>query len=216
MPIPWNGDPPAFRLLIEQNVAAVVRSIRDDAPRRDPPSVATARRWHREVYRGVPLPVPYYAGEVRDDDKRFPELIGYEVAVGRFPGVPSAEVPTALDRFERSMQHATAALDPAVPGGTRAQDAARLTAVVQLAGLAHGEWVRIHPFANGNGRTARLWVAWVAARYGLPLFLRLKPRPSSTRYALAFAASMLGNHNLTHLYLADLLAQALGRTRRSP
>jgi hypothetical protein len=26
-----------------------------------------------------------------------------------------------------------------------------------LAAILHGEWVRIHPFANGNGRTARLW-----------------------------------------------------------
>jgi Fic family protein len=98
-----------------------------------------------------------------------------------------------------------------VPVGGPPDDARRLAAVVQLAGLAHGEWVRIHPFANGNGRTARLWVAWVAARYGLPLFLRLKPRPAATQYAVAASACMRGDHTLMQLYLADQLAEALGR-----
>ena len=211
MPIPWDADPPAARRLIERNVAAVARRIRDEAANRDPPTAALAQRWHRNVYAGVALPVPYYAGEVRDDDPRFPELVGYEVAVGRHPGVAAADVPAALERFEGSMGRAAAALDAVVPVGARPDDARRLAAVVQLAGLAHGQWVRMHPFANGNGRTARLWVAWVAARYGLPLFLRLKPRPAATQYALAASASMLGNHGLTQLYLADQLAETLGR-----
>jgi Fic family protein len=211
LPIPWDGDPPGARARIEQNVAAVARSIRDGAARRDPPSVETARRWHREVYAGVTLPVSYYAGEVRDSDARFPELIEYEVAVGRHLAVLAADVPAALERFERSVLRATEALDAAVPVGRSPADAPRLAAVVQLAGLAHGEWVRIHPFANGNGRTARLWVAWVAARYGLPLFLRLKPRPAATRYAVAAAASMAGDHSLVQLYLADQLVEVLGR-----
>jgi hypothetical protein len=43
-----------------------------------------------------------------------------------------------------------------------------LRSTLLLAANLHGEWVRIHPFANGNGRIARLWVMWVAARYSLP------------------------------------------------
>ena len=54
----------------------------------------------------------------------------------------------------------------------------------------HGEWVRIHPFANGNARTARVWAAWIALRYGLPVFVTVKPRPNDAAYAQAAFASM--------------------------
>jgi hypothetical protein len=48
-----------------------------------------AREWHRRIYRGMRLPVPYYAGEIRDSDPELPELFGYEVAVGSYLGVAS-------------------------------------------------------------------------------------------------------------------------------
>ena len=50
-------------------------------------------------------------------------------------------------------------------------------AIVAVCAWAHAEWVRIHPFANGNGRTARLWANSLAMRYGLPAFVHLRPRP---------------------------------------
>jgi fido (protein-threonine AMPylation protein) len=216
LPIPWNADPPAFRRQIEQNVVAVARRIREEAVHREPPTVDMAKQLHRDIYQGIPLPVPYYAGEVRDSDPRYPELIGYEVAVGPLAAVPSADVPAALARFEQSMQRATRALDAALSAGVKPGNARELTGVIQLAGIAHGEWIRIHPFAIGNGRTARLWVAWVASRYGLPLFLQLRPRPAGTRYAVAAGMSMLGNHSAIQLYLADMLAQALGQAGPGP
>jgi hypothetical protein len=47
-------------------------------------------------------------------------------------------------------------------------------------------------FANGNGRTARLWVNSIAMRYNLPPFLRLRPRPDAG-YGDAGAEAMRGN-----------------------
>jgi fido (protein-threonine AMPylation protein) len=207
--LPWNEDPPAQRRLIESNITTAVRRIRDAAVRRDAPTVTLAQQWHRDIYRGVPLPVPYYAGEIRDSDQRFPELVSYEVAVGALRGVAAADVPLALQQFQDSMQIATRAVDSVLGIGLKPPSARELLGVVQLGGEAHGEWIRIHPFANGNGRTARLWVAWVAARYGLPLFLRLKPRPDGTTYAIAASWSMLGDHRPMQLYLGDLLTRAL-------
>jgi Fic family protein len=52
--------------------------------------------------------------------------------------------------------------------------------------------VRIHPFANGNGRTARLWANSLAIRYGLLPFIRLRPRTNSG-YAGAGAKAMQGD-----------------------
>jgi hypothetical protein len=78
------------------------------------------------------------------------------------------------------------------------------------AGYAHGEWVRIHPFANGNGRTARLWANWCALRYGVPPFVRLKPRPAGDLYPTASALSMQGDHQAMVAVFADMLDRHLG------
>jgi hypothetical protein len=135
-------------------------------------------------------------------------LVDYEVRVGAFPGVRATDVPATLNAFERSMQRATARLDAAIPAGRPAADTRELWAVIQLCALAHGEWVRIHPFANGNGRIARLWANWCALRYGLPPIVRLRPRPDRQRYAEAAAQSMQGNHDRMEAVFLDMLLVA--------
>lgn len=153
-----------------------------------------AQEWHRRIFDGVELPVPYYAGEVRDDDPLFPELIGYEVLVGRHRGVAASSVPAELELFEKSLRRAAIQLDAVISVGRTPADNAELRSVLTLCALTHGEWVRIHPFANGNGRTARLWANWCALRYGLPPFVRLRPRPVGDGYRQAAAESMQGDH----------------------
>ena len=70
-----------------------------------------------------------------------------------------------------------AELDSMLPAGQEL-DADQLAAIVYLCAWVHAEWVRIHPFANGNGRTARLWANCIAMRYGLSPFIRLRPGPT--------------------------------------
>ncbi len=206
MAVAWNDDPAGSEAQIAANVRAVAAQIYTAAPRREQPSVATAQNWHRVLYAGVPLPVSYYAGEVRDSDPRFPELIDYEVQVGRLRGVPAARVPGELETLQTRARNAIAGPDGAMPVRQTPATPLELRAVLLLAANLHGEWVRIHPFANGNGRIARLWVIWVAARYGLPPFIRLKPRPAGLPYAAAALASMSGRHTP----MATLLGQMLG------
>lgn len=193
MATPWNDDPAGYDALILANLSAQLLGLISESPARKRPVISQAQNWHRAVYAGVPLPVDYYAGEVRDTDPRFPELIGYEVTVGATSGAPSGLVPDELIRFEAAVDQATRSLDVAIPPGAQL-DSPQLLAVLRLMALVHGEWVRIHPFANGNGRTARLWANWIALRYGLDAFVRLKPRPASLLYAGASAASMRGDH----------------------
>ena len=70
------------------------------------------------------------------------------------------------------------------------------------------EWVRIHPFANGNGRTARLWANYVLMRYGLPPVVRLRPRPDGG-YGAAGAAAMAGDWEPTAAVFRKLLLDEL-------
>jgi fido (protein-threonine AMPylation protein) len=209
VPIAWNDDPPGSEALIRVNIVGVLRRIAADAAaRRVEPTVAAAQDWHRAIYAGVELPVPYYAGEVRDTDPRFPELTGYEVGVGSRPGVISAQVPQQLDRFEGQAQEAVAHLDDLLPPGTGLGHD-ELYSVLTLIASLHGEWVRIHPFANGNGRTARIWANWAALRYGLPPFVILKPRPEGIGYRLAAHRSMQRDHSVLVGVLAQMLTEHL-------
>jgi len=209
MPTAWNEDPPGSEAKILENATALLTDIAAQAARRLPPTVAMARDWHRRLYRGVDLPVAYYAGEPRDSDPKRPQLIGYEVAVGTARGTPSELVPTALAGFESNAQRAVLDLDAAISPGASPASGRELHGVVSLCAVLHGEWARIHPFANGNGRTARLWANWAALRYGLPPFVTIKPRPGDP-YGLAAMASMSGSHTATVAAFDQMLREHLG------
>lgn len=197
MPTPWE-DPPGSGAQIAANAARVLSGIAATADARVPPSVAEAQQWHRDLYDGIARPFAYYAGEVRDSDPAFPDLIGYEVRVGNALGVPSAQVPDALVHFGQAARQGAANLDGVLPAemDPSTMQPRELHGVLTLCAVLHGVWVRIHPFANGNGRTARLWANWAALRYGLPPFVTVKPRPGHP-YGAAAMASMRGDHQVT-------------------
>ncbi len=150
------------------------------------PTVEAARRWQAEIMHGLTSPDPHLVGRFRGE----PGLEACEVAVGNERGVPSEHVAHQLNSFEARLQRAVRALDELIEPG-REISADELAAVIDLCAWAHSEWVRIYPFANGNGRTARLWADAIAMRYGLPPFVRLRPRPDKG-YAAACAAAMVG------------------------
>lgn len=210
MPTAWE-DQPGDAQRIAANAATVLGRIAADAEDRAVPTVRMAMQWHRNLYEGIARPFDYYAGEPRDTDDRFPDLIGYEVQVGNARGVPSAMVPQALQQFEAGAQAGAVTLDSVIPAGTRPTtlQTQELHGVLTYCAALHGEWVKIHPYANGNGRTARLWANWAALRYGLPPFVTIKPRPRSP-YGMAALASMRGDHQVmvavTDQMLRELLA----------
>jgi Fic/DOC family len=112
------------------------------------------------------------------------------------------------------MLTAATRLDAAITAGNPPASGPELAAVIEFAALAQGEWVRIHPFANGNGRTARCWTNFVALRYGLPAFVTIKPRPADLVYAQAAHASMAGDHVPTESLFAGMPNSP--SARRSP
>jgi hypothetical protein len=211
VPTPWNDDPPGSEPQIATNIRDLLQDLSQAAAQRTAPAVSDAQEWHRRIYDGIPLPVPYYSGEVRDSDSSYPELYGYEVAVGPFRGVASQVVPQELGTFEANAQQAVARLDAVVPAGQPPAQSQDLHAVLTLCALLHGEWVRIHPFANGNGRTARMWANWAALRYGLPPFVLVKPRPPGHPYALAAVAGMQGQHQVAVAAFEQMLRAVLAR-----
>lgn len=150
------------------------------------------------------VPDVKYVGRFRGE----PGLEHCQVRVGAKPGVQPSQVAAELGRFEQTLRRATEMLDRAIIGGPTNRE--QLTSVIELCAWVHAEWVRIHPFANGNGRTARLWANFVAMRYGLPAFVGMRPRPGDD-YARASNAAMDGKWQPMIAVFADLYKKSVRR-----
>jgi Fic family protein len=138
--------------------------------------------------RGLVTPNDKWIGQFRGEAG----LETIEVDIGRHDGTPARQVATELDHFVDHLEPVISRLDKAIaPHADLTAD--QLNAVLKVCAWAHSEWVRIHPFANGNGRTARLLANAIALRYGLPPFVQLRPRPNHG-YGHAAEASMRGDH----------------------
>lgn len=190
---------------LRANLRRVLRQARDHALQRLPPTVEMARQWQTEVMQGLASPRPEYIGSFRGAKG----LEGCNVVVGDAPGTPAEEVADELKRFEVKLQRTVAALDDLIAPGKNL-NADEVAAVIDLCAWAHAEWVRIHPFANGNGRTARLWANCLAMRYGLPPFIRLRPRPDGG-YGEACAQAMNGHWQALIAVFRQMYREAIRR-----
>ena len=199
----WDDDSPQLR----KNLRAVLAEIVREAKARKAPAVRSAKRWQATFMKGLSVPDSCFVGAFRGERG----LENIRVKVGASFGVDAAEVAGELDEFEAKLRALVKELDSMIsPEGEPNAD--QLAAVIDLCAWAHAEWIRIHPFANGNGRTARLWANYLAIRYGLPPFIRLRPRPNSG-YSEAGARAMQGDWTPTaevfrrmfERFLADLL-----------
>lgn len=190
----WDADSDQ----LTQNLKSAYRASRDAAFARERPTLRMAQDWHATTLKDLTVPADVLsqlsvtadtlAGRFRGE----PGLEHCEVGIGVHRGTPAFLVAEELARFEERVQIATAALDAIIPQGDAPATADLLNAVIELCAWVHAEWVRIHPFANGNGRTARIWSGFIAMRYGLPPFVRLRPRPDDG-YGAACNAAMTGD-----------------------
>ncbi len=197
----WDQDSSQLR----KNLTQLLENIVDTSEQRLTPTIEMARSWPQAMMQGLDVPEPRYVGSFRGENS----LESVQVVIGKHYGVPAAEVAFALKTFEEKLQKAVAMLDTQLPVG-ELPDAEQLAAIIDLCAWVHAEWVGIHPFANGNGRSARLWADYVALRYGLPPFVELRPRPD-VGYADACDRAMSGEwlptarvfHRLLQMFLDE-------------
>lgn len=198
----WDEDSSQLRENLAQLFSEIVRS----ASLREPPTLEAARRWQTLAMKGLDVPDARFVGAFRGESG----LENVQVRVGSNFGVDSTKVAAELTRFEAKLQALVAEMDTLLPIG-QAPDVDQLAAIIDLCAWVHAEWMRIHPFANGNGRTARLWANSLAMRYGLPPFVRLRPRPDAG-YGQAGARAMQGDWKPTVAVFRRLLDDFLNET----
>lgn len=185
----------------ENRVRAFQAMIRAAAGTR-PLTPEAVAGWHSTLFEGLSVvPAACYLGGYRGS--AHPWLTDYEVVVGMHDGVPAKAVAHQVGALFQVLDARMADLARAITPDQR-KSAAEIERVAELAAWLHGEWVRIHPFANGNGRVGRLLANFVLARFRLAPALRLKPRPGSS-YETAARASMRGEHSRMTRWIIELL-----------
>jgi fido (protein-threonine AMPylation protein) len=224
----WQEDNPKNLSLIQENAAQLMAELRATATKRTMPTGDKLCRWHSRLYAGCDVPVAGYIGHFRGDPA-IPELLDYEVGLGarlqdgnlEKMGVWGRHVGHEMNAVLAGLHAVFAELDERLLVGKSPSTPDEILTVISFAALAHGECLRVHPFANGNGRIARLLVAFICLRYALPMFLHVKPRPESEDYIRASRDSMgrppdfIGNHTTTTAVFARMLADVLAGERVS-
>jgi fido (protein-threonine AMPylation protein) len=218
----WHEDDPKNLSLIQSNAAQLITELRTTAHERTLLTPEELCRWHARLYAGCDVPAPGYLGHFRGDPA-VKQLIDYEVGLGarlkdgnlEKMGVWASRVNDEMAAVLTGLNAVFSDLDARLLVGKSPSTADQILQVISFAALAHGEFLRVHPFANGNGRIARLLVAFICLRYGVPMFLHIKPRPESDDYLRASRDSMgrppdfLGNHTTTTAVFAHMLANVL-------
>jgi Fic family protein len=196
----WDKDSPE----LQENLLRLLRGIRNAARDREALTLKVLRRWHQEVLHGLTLPDDSMAGKFRGERG----LEDAEIRIGAHLGVSAANVKGALHEFEQTLKRVVSRLDALISAGEEL-DSDQLAAVVDFCAWAHAEWIRIHPFANGNGRIARTLANAIAMRYGIPPFVRLRPRPDGG-YGAAGEMAMRGNWKATAVIFQQMLLEMHG------
>lgn len=164
----WDKNSPE----LQHNIALALAEAKRSAKAREKPTLAAAKHWHSIIMQDLDVPDPRRVEAFRGE----PGLEFLQVKVRENWGVYSEDVAGELARFETNVQRFVGELDAMIPPGQE-PDRDQTAAILDVCAWAHAEWARIHPFANGNGRTARLWANFIARRHGLPSFVRMRPRP---------------------------------------
>ena len=204
----WDQNSPT----LFENINRVECDLEFQSAQRTKPTLALIKAWHRDTMVGLTVPNPAYVGNFRGE----PGAVGVGIVVGRvigvlgepdfpgYPGLHSTKVAAAVSAFEKKLQGDVAALDKRYPVGANL-NVVGFETVIALAAWAHSEWVRMHPFANGNGRTARYLANFILARYDIGPVVRVRPRPGGDCEAAA-VESMTGNHAPTIKVFVQMIA----------
>ena len=149
------------------------------------PTLETARKWHVEIMKKLDVPRQEYVGNYRGE----PGVENITVSVGNANGVHPLELEASFRTLRRESRVSLPRSMSAIRRGPEL-DTDGLSAVGDFAALVlYLVGVRVHPFANGNGRTARIWAVAIFMRYGLPPALRLRPRPDMGAVRMSFRGS---------------------------
>lgn len=217
-PDPAAWQEPQNDPTVAANVARLDAQIQAGKGSREPFTLGLPRSWHTEIYAGctfIPARHAHYVGNFRGTPGRwlrdYPVEFGADSRGQRFLGAPSDQVAGDLAAFETSLQAALDRLDANMPIAAEATSS-RLNLLLDEVAKHYAEWLRIHPFPDGNGRTARILANWMCSRYWQPLIFPGRP-PVDRDDLITATTPALTPPNPDYRPLVRLMRNRLGRAR---
>ena len=171
---------------------------------------ADTRREHAQLCgRLVPKGYEYFAGNYRG--AQFRCLKEYEVGVGgdRRVGTAAAQVTSEMEALATALMSSESKIDKYLTEGPPAvSQEEKLRYVARFTCMVFERFLRIHPYANGNGHMARLIVWVLMRRFGYwPVRFDIHPRPTHLGYASMIKLYRDGNRDPLERYLIDCIAR---------
>ena len=96
---------------------------------------------------------------------------GYVIHAGQYKTRPNSVITRYGDRFEYATPEETPSLMSDLVDWYNTEEQRGDLSPVELAALFHYQYIRIHPFEDGNGRIARLMVNFILSRHGWPMIV---------------------------------------------
>jgi fido (protein-threonine AMPylation protein) len=191
----WEYDRHINRVaILEQEVAQILAELRRGSL--DTMQVAIDTRGiHERLFRDlVPPEYEYYAGHYRGEDYRC--LKYYAVGILGDPrvGCPPQQVLSYMQELSRIVRETLTALDAQHTSVGQLLRADNLQHIVAIACWTFDFFLRIHPYANGNGHIARFLIWAILGRYNFwPTKWPIEPRPNDPPYTHCIIAYRNGN-----------------------
>ena len=162
--------------------------------------------WHYILFHQF-VPLAYYAGYHRRDDPDRP-CLGINVKVNGMPGSAFLQVRRDLTELFGRVRATIVEFELSWHIYSQTERAKRLSI---LLGYLVGQFVKIHPFINGNGHVSRMLWAWGLSRFNVSVQARICPRPDPP-YSNLMKKSMEGDFMPLMIYiLRHLLENPLAR-----
>ena len=101
---------------------------------------------------------PHFSGKLREVVVKIGSTVRGEYREANFIPVHPKDLPGLFAEFSQQLQEKTAAINGSSP----------ISEVLEVASWLHLRLIRLHPFKDGNGRTARLLCDYVFKKAGFP------------------------------------------------
>ncbi|MEE9381964.1 MAG: Fic family protein [Nannocystaceae bacterium] len=201
-------DVPDYRTVLVPRVKERAQALRS-GNRSATDCAADSRIDHGLLYHGLtPEHCDYYAGNYRGSGHKC--LREYQVGVAGDPrvGLSPHHVADAMGSFSKEIRAGLDRIDAAskLPKA-QFSDEDQLINLVRFTCHVFEYFLRVHPYANGNGHTARLILWAILGRHGYwPVRFTIEPRPADQRYGPAIISYRNGDYEpLETIVLSYLL-----------